>query len=648
MFNKNKNEARTKAEHTAVLEILGPGTPSRLGLTPEEKINILEAQKAYLEGVATLRDLIAPSAMRVNSRYVQIGEYFCRTLFVYTYPRYLHTDWFTPIINMDAIFDVGMFVYPQSSAMVLKNLTKTLAKISSSINVEQEQGRVRNPVLENASANVEALRDALQQGTERLFKFALYITIYGNSLKQLNKNTRRVETLLGSRLIYTKQSVFQAEQGFVSTLPLANDELFITNNLNTSPLSTSFPFVSYELSSNEGILYGINRHNNSLVLFDRFSLENANTVVFGKSGSGKSYAIKLEILRSLMLGSDVLVIDPENEYKYLASAVGGSFLDISLASPYRINPFDLTIVAREEKPADVLREAIINLKGLVRLILGGIGPAEDALVDEALMQTYAACGITAETSWEGKEMPTMSDFERILESTSGAENMAQVFTKYTQGTFAGIFNQPTNIKLDKQLAVFSIRDLEDELRPIGMYIILNYVWNIVRQELKKRILVVDEAWWMMEHEDSAQFLFGIAKRARKYYLGLTTISQDVNDFLSTRHGQAIVTNSSIQLLLRQSPAAIDLVAAVFHLTQEEKYLLLASDVGEGIFFAGNKHVAIKIVASYSEDQIITSDPKQLIEIARAKEDFAKTQGRSVAETEIDNNEEVAGMADGGE
>ncbi|MDP2932960.1 MAG: ATP-binding protein, partial [bacterium] len=421
----------------------------------------------------------------------------------------------------------------------------TLAKISSSINVEQEQGRVRNPVLENASANVEALRDALQQGTERLFKFALYITIYGNSLKQLNKNTRRVETLLGSRLIYTKQSVFQAEQGFVSTLPLANDELFITNNLNTSPLSTSFPFVSYELSSNEGILYGINRHNNSLVLFDRFSLENANTVVFGKSGSGKSYAIKLEILRSLMLGSDVLVIDPENEYKYLASAVGGSFLDISLASPYRINPFDLTIATHEEKPADILREAIINLKGLVRLILGGIGPAEDALVDEALMQTYASCGITAETSWEGKEMPTMSDFERILQSTAGAENMAQVFTKYTQGTFAGIFNQPTNIKLDKQLAVFSIRDLEDELRPIGMYIILNYVWNIVRQELKKRILVVDEAWWMMEHEDSAQFLFGIAKRARKYYLGLTTISQDVNDFLSTRHGQAIVTNSSI-------------------------------------------------------------------------------------------------------
>ncbi|MFA4880965.1 MAG: ATP-binding protein [Candidatus Doudnabacteria bacterium] len=643
MFNnKNKGNQNTPPakKEDSILEILGPGAPSRLGLSQEEKINILEAQKAYLEGVATLRDLLAPSAMRVTSRYVQIGEYFSRTLFVYTYPRYLHTDWFTPVINMDAIFDVGMFIYPQSSNTVLKNLTKTLAKISSSIAVEQEQGKVRNPVLESAYKNVEALRDSLQQGTERLFKFALYITIYGSSLKQLNKNTKRVENLLGSRLIYTKQAVFQAEQGFISTLPLGNDEIFITNNLNTSPLSTSFPFVSYELSSNEGILYGINRHNNSLVLFDRFSLENANAVVFGKSGAGKSYAIKLEILRSLMLGADVLVIDPENEYKYLANAVGGSFLEISLASPYRINPFDLTIVSHETNPTDILREAIINLKGLAKLILGGVTPEADALLDEVLIQTYASKGITPDTSWEGKEMPTMTDFERILQSTEGAQSIAQVFSKFTEGTFAGIFNEPTNISLDKQFVVFSIRDLEDELRPIGMYIVLNYIWNIVRAELKKRILMVDEAWWLMEHEDSAMFLFSIAKRARKYYLGLTTISQDVNDFLSTRHGQAIVTNSSIQLLLRQSPAAIDLVASVFHLTQEEKYLLLASDVGEGIFFAGNKHVAIKIVASYSEDQIITSDPKQLIEIARAKEDFARAQGQNGVEMSANEGMEV--------
>lgn len=628
MSQENSENQTQQAPRDEGREILGPEAVSRLGLTQEEKIQILEAQKEYLEGIATLRDLIAPEAMRVNSRYIQISDYCARTLFVYTYPRYLHTDWFSPIINMDAVFDIGMFIYPQDSSMVLKNLTKKSAKLSSSIAMERERGMVRNPMLETAYQDVEALRDGLQQGTERLFKCGLYITIYGDSLIALDKNTRRIEVILGARLIYTKHAIFQSEQGFNSTLPLANDELFIVNNLNTNPLATNFPFISYELSSNEGILYGINRHNNSLVLFDRFSLENANTVVFGKSGAGKSYAIKLEILRSLMLGADVLVIDPENEYKYLASAVGGAFLEISLTSPYRINPFDLSLVSREENPGDILKEAVINLKGLMRLILGSVSPEEDSLLDEALLQTYASKGISPEVSWEGKEMPTMQDFERILQSMVGAENLVRILGKFTRGTYAGVFNEPTNISLDRQFVVFSIRDLEDELRPIGMYVVLNYIWNIVRAELKKRILVVDEAWWLMEHEDSGQFLFSIAKRARKYYLGLTTISQDVNDFLSTRHGQAIVTNSSLQLLLRQSPAAIDLVASVFHLTQEEKYLLLASDVGEGIFFAGNKHVAIKIVASYSEDQIITSDPKQLIEIAKAKEEFAQAQGQT--------------------
>lgn len=625
MAEEQKKNKKTKNAQEGKHEIVGPGAVSRLGLTQEEKVRILEAQKEYLEGIATLRDLISPEAMRVSSRYIQVGDYFARTLFVYTYPRFLHTDWFSPVINLDTVFDVGMFVYPQDSSVVLKNLTKRSAKIASSISLERERGLVRNPMLETAYKDVEGLRDGLQQGTERLFKFGLYITIYGNSLKQLNKNTRRIEVILGARLIYTKHAIFQTEQGFNSTLPLANDELFIVNNLNTMPLSTNFPFISYELSSNEGILYGINRHNNSLILFDRFSLENANTVVFGKSGAGKSYAIKLEILRSLMLGTDVIVIDPENEYKYLANAVGGSFLEVSLTSPYRINPFDLSLVSREEDPTDILREAVVNLKGLMRLIMGAVTPEEDSLLDEALIQTYASKGISAEVSWEGREMPTMQDFERILQSMEGGENMVRILGKFTRGTFAGVFNQPTNITLDKQFIVFSIRDLEDELRPIGMYVVLNYIWNIVRAQMKKRILVVDEAWWMMEHEDSGQFLFYIAKRARKYYLGLTTISQDVNDFLSTRYGQAIVTNSSMQLLLRQSPAAIDLVSSVFHLTQEEKYLLLASDVGEGIFFAGNKHVAIKVVASYSEDQIITSDPKQLIEIAKAKEEFARAQ-----------------------
>ena len=584
---------------------------------------ISESEKIYQKGIATVKDIIAPAALKINSNYLQVGEKFVKTLFVFTYPRYLQTSWLSPIINFDTAFDMSMFVHPLESPTVLKNLKKTVTQIESQISINEEKNKIRDPILETALQDAEELRDRLMQGSERLFQFGLYITFYANSLKELDEISSQIEGMLETRLVYAKPALFQMEQGFAATLPLANDELMIGNNMNSSPLSTTFPFVSSDLTSNHGILYGINRHNNSLILFDRFSLENANMVIFGKSGGGKSYAVKLEILRSLMLGTDVLIIDPENEYKHLAETVGGSFVKISLTSKYHLNPFDLPTPLEDETTADILRSHIASLIGLVKVMLGSLTPEEDSILDKALTETYALKDITPESNLKKITSPTMQDLQTILDNMDGAENLSLRLRKYTEGIFSGFLNNPTNINIDKNLVVFSIRDMEEELRPVAMYVILNYIWTLVRSRLKKRILILDEAWWLMQHEEGAAFTFGIAKRARKYYLGLTTITQDITDFFSSRYGKPIVTNSSLLLLMKQSPAAIDIVSDTFYLTNEERFLLLESNVGEGIFFAGLKRAAIKIIASYSEDQIVTTDPAQLLEIKKAKKELAR-------------------------
>lgn len=584
---------------------------------------LAEMEKQFSEGLTTLKDLLAPSSLSFTNSYFELNGKFARTFFALAYPRFLSSNWLSFIINSESALDVSMFIYPIDSAVILKKLKSKVGEIGSQITIEQEKGLARNPLLETAYHDVEELRDSLQQGTERYFRFALYFTIYASSLDELNKNSTVLESALGAKLVVTKRALMSTEAGFNSTLPLCIDELDIANNLNTSPLSSTFPFVSSDLTGNDGILYGVNRHNNSLILFDRFQMENANFVVFAKSGAGKSYAVKLEVLRSLMVGIEVIIIDPENEYQHLAEAVGGTYLNISLNSDFRINPFDLPISIEDEDPADILRSAVINLLGLMNLVLGKLDPTEEAIIDKAIWQTYAKKDITETTDFRTAEMPVMSDLIEILSGIVGAEGLAQRLEKFTSGTFAGLLNQQTNVQLNNQLLVFSIRDLEDQLRPIAMYIILGHIWNLVRSEMKKRILVLDEAWIMMQHEDSARFVFGIAKRARKYYLGLTTITQDVADFMASPYGKPIVTNSSIQLLLKQSPAAIEVVADTFFLTEGEKYLLLESDVGEGIFFAGLKHAAIKIYASYIEDQIITTDPKQLLEIEQSKEEISQ-------------------------
>jgi type IV secretory pathway VirB4 component len=585
---------------------------------------LLQSEKYYQEGVAKLNDLIAPAAINISARYIRVGETLASTIYVIAYPRYLQSNWFSPIINIDMPIDTSMFIHPIDTYEILKTLKKSATQVESEIHIEQEKGMIRDPALETAMEDIDELRDKLQQGTEKFFRFGLYITAYAENEKDLNEIVRSIEAILEAQLVYVKPAIFKAEQGFNSVLPIANDELDVGISMNSAPLSTTFPFVSSTLSDNRGILYGINRHNNSLIIFDRFHMENANMVVFAKSGAGKSYTIKLETLRSMMLGVNVIIIDPENEYKHLCDAVGGTFIKISLNSGNHLNPFDLPKVGEDEDPEDVLRNNTANILGLLHIMLGSITPEEDSILDRAVRETYSVRDITAQANWallSPESYPTMSDLYQILRSMDGGENLAIRMEKYTEGIFSGFLNNATNVKVDNQLMVFNLRDMEDELRPVAMYIVLQYIWNQMRTNLQKRLVLVDEAWVMMKYEDAASFLFGIAKRCRKYYTGLTTITQDVNDFLTSRYGKAIVTNSSIQLLLKQSPAGIDIISETFYLTDQEKFLLLESNVGEGIFFAGTKHVAIKVVASYSEDQVITTDPAQLLEIEAAKKEL---------------------------
>lgn len=595
-----------------------PSNGKSLPVLPEE---------AYSWATMELADNIAPSAIEITSKSLRIGDKTVRTFFVISYPRYLTDNWFTPIINLDKVFDVAIYVEPIETSQLLRQFQKKIAEVESQIMVRQQKGLVRDPMLDTAYQDLEELRDNLTQAQEKMFNVGLYISIYAENDTDLFRTESEIRSILESKLVYIKPTLFQQEDGFKTVAPLGTDKLGVTQKLNSEPLSSLFPFVSFDLTSETGILYGVNRHNSSLVIFDRFSLENYNSIIFAKSGAGKSYATKLEIIRTLMFDTDVIVIDPEREYEYLAEAIGGRYFNISLSSDHHINPFDLPKPREDEAPADVLRSNIINLVGLFRIMLGGLTAEEDSIIDRAITETYALKDIDADSDFTTIEPPLLSDFEMVLGGMEGTESILARLSKYTKGSWASFINQPTNVDINKKFVVFSVRDMEDDLKPAAMYIVTHFIWNAVRKELKKRLLVVDEAWWMMKSEDTASFLYSIAKRGRKYFLGLCTITQDVGDFMKSPYGVPIITNSSIQLLLKQSPSTMDVLQKTFNLTDEEKYLLLESGVGEGIFFAGLKHVAIKIIASYTEDQIITSDPSQVLSIKRAKQEFQDQQGK---------------------
>jgi len=579
----------------------------------------------YESGVLELRDVIAPAALKISPKEINLGERIVRTFFVISYPRFLSESWFAPIINLSKVFDISIFVHPIETARILRQFQKKVAEVQSQIGERERKGLVRDPVLDTAHQDLEELRDRLQQATERIFDVGLYLSLYGNSDEELDRIEAEIKGILESKLVYIKPALFQQSPGFQSIMPLGTDLLNVHSKLNSSPLSSIFPFVSFDLTSDRGVLYGVNRHNSSLILFDRYSLENFNSCVFATSGSGKSFFAKLEILRTLMFDTDVIVIDPEREYEYLSEAMGGRYFNISLTSEHHINPFDLPPVGEDESPAEVLRSNIVNLVGLFRIMLGGLTPEEDAIIDRAITETYALKDITPEGNFNAIQPPLMSDFELVLSGMAGAETLVTKLSKYTRGTWAGFINRPTNVDINKKFVVFSVRDMEDELKPVAMYIVTHYIWNAIRKNIRRRLLVIDEAWWMMRSEDTASFLFSLAKRGRKYFLGIATITQDVGDFLQSPYGMPIITNSALQLLLKQSPAVIDQVKKTFNLTDEEKYLLLESGIGEGIFFAGLKHVAIKVVASYTEDQIITSDPSQLLAIKAAKRELAAVE-----------------------
>jgi len=608
-------------------------------ISPEDKQKLTEAEKLYQEGMASVRDLIAPSSMLVEYDKIRVEGMYAQSFYVYAYPRFLDTNWLSPVINFDVTMDMAQYIYPMDSGAIMRVLKRKVAQMQSSIRIAEEKGNVRDPAVETALQDAEEMRTQIQRGQEKFFQVALYFTIYSEDQKKLQRVSKQLESLLGGKLILTKKTEYQSEQAFNTTLPLCSDEMEVNLNMNTSPLSTLFPFNSSELTSNRGILYGLNRHNDSLIIFDRFSLENANSVVFAKSGAGKSFAVKLEVLRSLMYGVDVIIIDPENEYRAICDTVGGSYLQVSLNSDRRINPFDLPSPLKDEvvQPGDLLRANIITLHGLLKIMLGGVTPQEEAMLDKALTDVYALRGITMDVEDPSSfPPPTMEDLYDILSSMEGAKNLATRLAKFTSGTYAGIFNKPTNIDLTSGLVVFSIRDLEDALRPIAMYIILNFIWNRVRSSLKKRILVIDEAWSLMQHEDSARFLYGLVKRARKYYLGVTTITQDVEDFVQNSFGKPIITNSSLQLLLKQAPAALEMLQKIFNLTEGEKYMLLNSGIGQGLFFAGNKHVAIQIIASYGEDKLVTTNPEELLKaeaeaVAYAGEEAAAAEAAAATE-----------------
>jgi conjugal transfer ATP-binding protein TraC len=581
-----------------------------------------QVEEAFLKGVTTLRDLIAPSSIEIHSGHFRLGTKYGRTLYVYGYPRQIYTGWLSSIINVDEVLDVSMFVYPVESQVVLNNLRKKVTQLEASASISNEKGKTRDPALEAAINDAEELRDQIQLGAERFFRFGLYVTLYADSLDELNFVQHKIETIFGQQLVFSKVASAQQEQGLNSTIPQMADQLQIRRNMNTGAISTSFPFTSADLTDSSGILYGINMHNNGLVIFDRFKLENANMVVFAKSGAGKSFTVKLEALRSMMLGSEIIIIDPENEYQKLAEAVGGSYIQLSLNSSTRINPFDLPRVIDTDEAEDALRANLVTLHGLFRLMLGGtqigangaplaaLTPVEEADLDQALIDTYARVGITSDPLTHNSPPPTIADlYDTLLHMGNSGPQLAQRLRKYTTGTFAGIFSQQSNVDINNQMVVFNIRDLEDELRPVAMYIVLSHIWNITRTEKKKRMLIVDEAWQLMKFDDSANFLFSLAKRARKYYLGLTTVTQDVEDFMGSKMGRAIVANSSMQLLLKQSASAVDVLSDVFKLTEEEKKRLANFPIGQGLFFAGQSHVHIQIQASPTEQQLITTNPQ---------------------------------------
>jgi type IV secretory pathway VirB4 component len=571
-----------------------------------------------------IKELIAPPGSEFQTDYFQIGNIFGRSFIILDYPSYLFSGWLEKIINLDEALNISLYIYPMETSVVLKELEKQLARISAQMAEREEAGKVRSPELETAYRNVEELRDLLVQAEEKMVKLGFYLTLYENDKKALDQKTQKIIKNLESNLITVKTIMFQQKEAFFTTLPLCLDKLQSNYQLNTSTASSFFPFISSELIDEGGVFLGVNLQNAGLVILNRWQYENPHLVILARSGSGKSYTAKLEVMRNLMMGTDVLVLDPENEYRSIAEIYNGSFISLSLKGENTFNPLDLPPVLENEDPFDVYKEHIADLMVLMQLIVGEKLSAEElAILDQAINQTYASFNILPDKDFSKIErFPTLNDLEKVLSGLTGGESLASKLYPYTQGNFAGFINKPTSVELDKRLIVFGLKDLPEILRPLGMFVVLNYIANRVKREMKKRLVVIDEAWWIMRQEIGAEFLLNMIKRGRKYNLAVTNITQDVEDFLNSPFGRPIITNSAITLLMKQSPAIIDLCGEIFVLSEGEKQFLLQAERGQGLLLVGRKKVPIYVLASYAEDQIIRSRPEQLIALKKAKETFS--------------------------
>lgn len=578
---------------------------------------------------ASVADNVAPSSIEVDFNFIRVGERFYKTYFVTSYPRFVSPNWLLPVINFDQSMLISMFIYPSTSSDVLSDLRRKIAEMEATLSSEIDEGKEIDPKTKASLEDALSLQEQLAKGIERFFEFSLYITLSSDNKKDLDEAGKRLSSTLSSILMDAKSATLQMEAGFKSSLPTGEDLLYLSRNMDTVSLSTTFPFSSAQLTQDKGIMYGVNQQNGSLIIFDRFSLENANEVVFGKSGSGKSYLIKLEVMRQLMFGTEVIILDPEGEYETLTKTMGGDYISFKPSRPIRINPFDLSGLYEEGE--NELGLKILSLHGLLKIIMGELDASEDAVLDRALLETYRKKGITTDPSTQTKEPPVVDDLYNVLMGMKEpqAEGLALRLEKFTKGSLSGIFNAQSNFDIKGNLTVFSLRELEEELRPVAMHIILDFVWTKVRRELKKRLLVIDEAWYIMKYKDSASFVYGVAKRARKYFLALTTATQDVFDFLSTDYGKAVLSNSSLQILLKQSTSEIDLVSQIFYLSEGEKEMLLSAGIGEGLFFAGQSHVGIKVLAAPFEHEVITSNPEEILKKAQTPQDSSQVNGSSV-------------------
>lgn len=600
--------------------------------------NSVEKIKEFSRGLVTIQDIIAPEAIEVDFTYQKINSTYTRTLFVAGYPRSVPANWLSPLINFPHQMNVSMFIFPVDSKEVLDNLKRKITEMEAEIQSDIRAGKISNINTEVKLEDARVIREQLAKGAERFYQFGLYVTLQATDKEVLDRVTKNIQSTLGSLLIVSKKATLQMDEGFKTTLPMGVDKLLVTRNMDTTSLATTFPFTSSELTMESGIVYGINEHNDSLVIFDRFRMENANMVVFAKSGAGKSYTVKLEILRQMMFGLDVIVLDPEKEYEDLTRQMGGEYINFTFSGQTKINPFDLSNLYEEGE--NELGQKILSLHGLLKVMIGELTPTQDALLDRALVATYKAKGITPDPATQTNTPPLMEDLYKTLIGMENkeADDIAARVEKFITGSFRGIFDQPSNMDITNQLTVFGVKEMEEELRPIAMYIILDFVWTKIKRNLKKRLLVIDEAWYFMKHPDSASFIHSMVKRARKYYLGVTTITQDVEDFLHNDYGKAIVTNASIQFLMKQSTAAIPVLAETFYLSEGERQLLVSSDVGEGIFFAGQNHVALRVVASDKEHELITTNPEEIL----AKRKIAE-QKRAEADSQPPRREIVKNM-----